>query len=167
MNISINNEEILVFDFDFDQEYLLSVWQEYKNQSIPYSDKRFNRFVMNNWRIVNNLNLDYADYLAQHFDINASPKFYILDANTSLVMHVDQDTTCAINFVLSDNPAPVRFKSGNSYFYKTALLNTSVKHAVDKTDSDRILFKLSIKDEPFGSVKQKIINTLSRSNHGR
>jgi hypothetical protein len=167
MTITINNDEILVFDFAFEQEYLLNVWNEYKNQSIPYSDKRFNRFVMKNWRIVNNLNLDYADYLNQYFGIDSSPRFYILEANTSLIMHVDQDTSCALNFVLSDNPAPVRFKSGNFYYYKTALLNTSVKHAVDKTDNDRVLFKLSIKDESFDSVKQKIINTLSRSNHGR
>lgn len=167
MRIHTNNHEILVFDFDFDQSYLLEVWNEYKNNSVPYQDKRFNRFVMKNWRIVNELNLDYADYLNNYFDIKSSPKFYILDANTSLAMHVDQDTTCALNFVLSDNPAPVRFKSGNSYYYKTALLNTSIKHAVDKTQNDRILFKLSIKDEPFDSVKQKIINTLSRSNYGR
>lgn len=162
MSITINNEEILVFDFAFDQEHLLDLWQQHKNQSKPYSDKRFNRFVMKNWRIVNDIKIDYADYLNQHFDIKGSPRFYILEANTSLMMHVDQDTTCALNFVLSDNAAPVRFGSGNSYFYKSALLNTGIKHAVDKTDSDRILFKLSIKDESFEDVKQKIINTLTQ-----
>jgi len=160
MPISINNEEILVFDFDFDREHLLSLWNQYKEQSEPYKDTRFNRFVMKNWRIVKDIEIKYADFINQYFDIDGSPRFYILEANTSLMMHIDQDTTCSLNFVLNDNAAPVRFKTGNSYFYRTALLNTSMKHAVDKTDSDRILFKLSIKDETFESVKQKIINKL-------
>lgn len=160
MRIHTNNHEILVFDFDFDRALLLSYWHEHKSSSKPYQDKRFNRFFMKNWRIVNDFEIEYANYLNQLFNINGSPRFYILDANTSLMMHVDQDTTCALNFVLSDNAAPVRFGSGSSYFYKTALLNTSVKHAVDKSENDRILFKLSIKDESFDDVKQKIINTL-------
>jgi hypothetical protein len=162
MSIQTNNHEILVFDFDFDRDLLLSYWNEYKNSSKPYQDKRFNRFFMKNWRIVNDFEIDYATYLNQQFGINGSPRFYILEANTSLMMHVDQDTTCALNFVLSDNPAPVRFGSGASYLYKSALLNTSIKHAVDKSENDRILFKLSIKDEPFEDVKQKIINTLTQ-----
>ena len=98
----------------------------------------------------------------KHFDIDAIPKFYVLQANTILFPHTDQDTTCSINFLLSDGAAPVRFGE-NEYYYKTALLNTTRTHSVDKSPKDRILFKLSIKDEGFDIVKQKILNTISRS----
>ena len=158
----INNEDILVFDFDFDKSTLLDFWNQNQDNTQPYSDKRFGRFVMNNWRILKDIELEYADAMCNHFDIDAIPKFYVLQANTILFPHIDQDTTCSINFLLSDGAAPVRFGE-NEYYYKTALLNTTRTHSVDKYPKDRILFKLSIKDEGFDIVKQKIINTISRS----
>ena len=158
----INNEDILVFDFDFDKSALLDFWNQNQDNTKPYSDRRFGKLVMNNWRILKDIEIEYAQKLCEHFNIQADPKFYILQANTQLLPHVDQDTTCSINFLLSDGAAPVRF-SNNEYYYKTALLNTSRKHSVDKSANDRILFKLSIKDEGFDIVKQKILNTISRS----
>ena len=158
----INNEVILVFDFDFDKSALLDFWNQNQDNTQPYSDKRFGRFVMNNWRILKDIELEYADAMCKHFDIDAIPKFYVLQANTILFPHTDQDTTCSINFLLSDGAAPVRFGE-NEYYYKTALLNTTRTHSVDKNPKDRILFKLSIKDEGFDIVKQKILNTISRS----
>ena len=158
----INNEDILVFDFDFDKSALLDFWNQNQDNTQPYSDKRFGRFVMNNWRILKDIELEYADAMCKHFDIDAIPKFYVLKANTILFPHTDQDTTCSINFLLSDGAAPVRFGE-NEYYYKTALLNTTRTHSVDKNPKDRILFKLSIKEECFDIVKQKIINTISRS----
>lgn len=156
-------DEIFIFDFDFNKQVLLDYWHKHAQKSQPYTDKRFGKFVMNNWRIFNDIDLPYAYELAKFFGIDATPKFYMLQANTKLPMHVDQDTTCSINFLLSGNPAPVKYSTGNEWYYKTALLNTSIKHGVDSSNEDRILFKLSVKDEPFDSVKQKIINTLSRS----
>jgi hypothetical protein len=158
----INNEDILVFDFDFDKSALLDFWNQNQDNTQPYSDKRFGRFVMNNWRILKDIELEYADAMCKHFDIDAIPKFYVLQADTILFPHTDQDTTCSINFLLSDGAAPVRFGE-NEYYYRTALLNTTRTHSVDKSPKDRILFKLSIKDEGFDIVKQKIINTISRS----
>ena len=157
----INNEDILVFDFDFDKSALLDFWNQNQDNTQPYSDKRFGRFVMNNWRILRDIELEYANTMCKHFDIDAIPKFYVLKANTILFPHTDQDTTCSINFLLCDGAAPVRF-GDNEYHYKTALLNTTRKHSVDKSKKDRIIFKLSIKDEGFDIVKQKIINTISR-----
>jgi len=158
----INNEDILVFDFDFNKSALLDFWNQNQDNTQPYSDKRFGRFVMNNWRILKDIEIEYADAMCKHFDIDAIPKFYVLQANTILFPHTDQDTTCSINFLLSDGAAPVRF-GDNEYYYRTALLNTTRTHSVDKSSKDRILFKLSIKDEGFDIVKQKIINTISRS----
>jgi len=158
----INNDDILVFDYEFDKKLLADVWNEHKDNSQPYSDVRFGKFVMNNWRIVNDIEISYANILCEFFNIDAMPKFYILQANTQLPPHTDQDTTCSINFLLSDGAAPVRF-TDNEYHYRTALLNTTRKHSVDKYPKDRILFKLSVKEEGFDAVKQKILNTISRS----
>jgi hypothetical protein len=158
----INNKDILVFDFDFNKSALLDFWKQNRDNTQPYSDKRFGRFVMNNWRILNNIELEYADKLNKYFDIDTIPKFYVLKANTILFPHTDQDTTCSINFLLSEGAAPVRFGE-NEYYYRTALLNTTRTHSVDKYPKDRILFKLSVKDEDFSIVKQKILNTLARS----
>ena len=157
-----NNEDILVFDYDFNKLALLDFWNQNRDNSQPYSDKRFGKFVMNNWRILKNIEIEYANILCEYFNIDADPKFYVLKANTALLPHIDQDTTCSINFLLSDGAAPVRF-GNNEYYYTTALLNTTRKHSVDKYPTDRVLFKLSVKYEDFDIVKQKILNTISRS----
>ena len=46
---------------------------------------------------------------------------------------------------------------------KIIIYTNSRKHSVDKYPKDRILFKLSVKEEGFDIVKQKILNTISRS----
>ena len=158
----INNKDILVFDFDFDKSALLDFWNQNQDNTEPYTDRRFGKYMLHNWRILKDIEIEYADLICKHFDIDAEPKFYILQANTQLLPHIDQDTTCSINFLLSDGAAPVRF-SENEYYYRTALLNTTRTHSVDKYPKDRILFKLSIKAEGFDIVKQKILNTISRS----
>ena len=86
------------------------------------------------------------------------PRFYFLPKGVEIPEHVDNNTKCSINFLInSKNPAPVTVE-GVDYYYKACLLNTQKMHSVKNNTEDRLLFKLSIFDDDFDTVKEKIIN---------
>ena len=90
------------------------------------------------------------------------PRFYFLKKDTVIPEHIDDGTKCSINFLLnSKNPAPVTIE-GVEYYYKNCLLNTQKIHSVKNDTEDRLLFKLSIFDDDFETVKEKIQNALNK-----
>ena len=78
------------------------------------------------------------------------------DANTTLDQHTDHGTLCSLNFILNNNTAPINF-DGTTIHYKNALIDTTKLHGVDNNNCDRLLFKMSIFDETFEQVKNKLI----------
>jgi len=167
--------EAFIFNYEFDKDTLLSLWNsKYIHNTETYDDPRIDDYIKRPefiaqyghwskdvWKIAHAEVDEYTKYLCDYFDINAKPRFYMLKANQVLPHHIDNDTECAINFILSDDAAPITFQAtDNTYHYRTALLNTSLWHGVWNGPKDRILFKLSIFDEPFEIVKEKISKKL-------
>lgn len=160
----ICTDEILSFDCDFNEDKLLLYYDRFIQKAESYSDYRGK---LDNWKIARDIQFGYAEELCKRFDINGSPRFYSLKKNTNLPMHIDHGTQCSLNFLIDESePAPVKFESGNEYTYKFCLLNTQKKHGVDNVSEDRILFKLSIFDETFEQVKQKVLHTYLTENYG-
>ena len=99
----------------------------------------------------------FAD-LIQTQDIR--PRFYKLEANTSVPEHIDHNTKCGVNIILSKHAGPVEFVGQGTYDYRVALLNTSQLHCVPSFPHERILLKMSIMDVDFETAKQRIINNV-------
>lgn len=85
----------------------------------------------------------------------AKPRFYYMKPYVALPLHVDVNTQCSFNFVLSDNPAPIQIE-GVDYFYAQALLNTRRQHRVINASEERVMLKLSILDHSYEKVLQMI-----------
>lgn len=92
-----------------------------------------------------------ADIFKEELQLEIRPRFYILEAGTTLPMHVDRGTRCSFNIVV-DGTSPITFEDGE-YHYKQALLNTQVMHGVFNTVDDRVLYKLSVFDATFEQTK--------------
>ena len=147
------DHNIYIFDYDFDMHKLNENMLAFKHKFEAYSD---HRGTLDWWSVAREIEFDYATDLCETFDIKAKPRFYSLKANSVLPMHKDHRTLCSINVLMnSTNPAPVDFED-NTYSYKCCLLNVQNTHGVTTGDEDRILFKLSIFDEDFESVAEKI-----------
>ena len=147
------DHNIYIFDYNFDMHKLNENMQAFKHKFEAYSD---HRGTLDWWSVAREIEFDYATDLCKTFDIKAKPRFYLLKANSVLPMHKDHGTQCSINVLMnSTNPAPVDFED-NTYSYKCCLLNVQNTHGVTTSDEDRILFKLSIFDEDFESVAEKI-----------
>ena len=179
-------EEDVIYKFDFDlydKQKLINeansrIYHSYgADISDPNADKSWfkktNKFVIEHWKQAkffgeredgeDNLNnyqetkrvTDYFKNILQSNDIR--PRFYLLDSNTSVPEHTDQNTQCGINIILSKDAGPVRFKNVGEYFYKTALLNVSQTHDVPAwPGEDRLLLKISIMDVDFNTAKNRL-----------
>ena len=171
------NKELLAFDLNFDRNKLLKLWYKKYESKAKSWGKDYDIDTLKSRGGVTNIEsfdgdrdafkvskVDHEEYpqiLMALFGIKANASIFFLKANAVLPYHVDTDLTCGINFILSDNPAPISFeKSGNTYEYKTALLNLSLPHGVWNSSEDRILFKLSIVDEPYEVVYNKIMDLM-------
>jgi len=122
--------------------------------SEPYKDPRYPDYKFDYWKIKHYTD-DNIEKIISDFGIMAKPRFYWLKENSSLPLHVDNGTSCSINFVLSPNAAPVLY-SGTQYFYKQALINTSIPHGVKNGPYERLLLKLSIFDKTFEEMATSI-----------
>lgn len=96
-------------------------------------------------------------------------RFYRLVAENKLPWHRDRGTQCSFNFVLSGDSDCLFGETKDPevherFTYSQSLFNTQAWHSVEPSDIDRILFKVSIFDEPFNVVKDKIIYFRRRYN---
>lgn len=145
-------------NFNFNKNLLIEEFNKNKHNLDMYNDPRG---TTENWKIVRTDHFEYVKYLEKLFDITCRPRFYLLKANSTLQMHIDFNTLCSINIVLSNSYAPVIFDDGE-YYYTECLLNTQNRHGVINGNEDRILFKMSIFDYSYNDVKNKIKKVLEK-----
>lgn len=146
------DHNIFIFNYDFNRAKLLNEFKKNHDKFESYNDPRGS---LDNFQVARHIKFDYADELCHTFNVNGKPRFYIVKANSELPQHSDHGTLCSINVLLTDNPAAIQF-GNNEYFYMQSLLNTQNMHGVINGNEDRLLFKLSIFDEPFEAVADKI-----------
>jgi len=77
------------------------------------------------------------------------PRFYKQEKNTEVPAHIDINTKCSLNIVLSDSYGPVQFTGHEPVFYKCALLDTTKEHFVPCYPEERLILKFSIFDVTF------------------
>lgn len=148
-------EPLIHLNYPIDKKILLEESKIAKIFSNPYgNDPRWPGQVLECWHI-SHYNSNYIRRVMQDLEVDGKPRFYWLDPNQDIPEHVDNNTTCSINFILSEDPAPVTI-GGKEYFYESILLNTSIPHSVHNGPVERVLFKISIFDESFEDLAKRI-----------
>jgi hypothetical protein len=152
---------IIKTQYPFDRQSLKKLYQSVCHQVAGYGDTQHG--IVNDWSIVK---VDNDDYINQiKFDLKiptAKPRFYILKAHSSLPEHVDLNTKCSINVILSETAVAPIIIEGVKFSYSQCLLNTQRRHYVVNGPEDRLLFKLSIFDQEFEDVYQNILPYVER-----
>ena len=144
-------EPLVHLNYPLDKLPILAKLTQLKESSVPYSDYRG---TADFWKIAKTYDPMFFEIM-DDFGIYGKPRVYWLEPNVNLPEHVDNGTTCSLNFILSDDPAPVTIE-GKDYTYKQCLLNTSIMHGVKNGDTERILLKISIFDQPYEQVAKLI-----------
>ena len=144
---------LIHLDYPLDKNLLWETANNLKRHSVNYIDPRIEK-IARNWKVIKHTS-PYIEKIINDFGVGGSPRFYWLDPDTRLRTHVDNGTTCSINLILNENPAPVTM-SNVDMFYTQALLDTTVPHSVTNGPEERVLLKISIFDKTFKEVAQQI-----------
>lgn len=147
---------LLHLDYPLNIDILLKESKIAKKTASKYGkgDPRMDGNVMDNWLISKHTS-EYIEKIMDDFEVLGKPRFYWLEPNSHLIEHVDYNTTCGLNFILSSDIAPVTFQ-GVDYYYKSALLNTQIPHSVTNGKEERLLLKISIFNETFEELSSRI-----------
>ena len=120
----------------------------------PYTDSRYPDLKKEDWYIGRYTDV-HIDKIMQDFEVEGSPRFYWLEPFATIPQHVDNGTQCSINLIITENPAPITIESVD-YTYQQALLNTTLPHSVSNGETERIMLKISIFDETYESLSERI-----------
>lgn len=145
---------LIHLNYPVDKKQLLQEAEIFKNQAIAYTDSRYPDLKLDDW-LIGRCTSDYIEKIMQDFDIQGKPRFYYLQPHATIPEHVDNGTLCSLNFVLTENASPIIFGE-KEYYYDAVLLDTTVPHKVINNQYERIMLKISIFDESFSQVYDKI-----------
>jgi len=149
-------------NYPLDIDLFLLKAELYKRQGEAYYDPRYKK-RLDSWLQYRVENDPDVNKVMDDFGLNGKPRFYWLEANTVLPEHVDHNTTCSLNFILSEDPAPVTI-GGNDYVYSQCLLNTTIPHSVTNNGPERILLKISLFDVSYQDVISMIPDQYKENN---
>jgi len=129
------------------------------DQFIEYEDEKHGK--VDGWLILRE-NVDTAVLKSEREKFNekygltgkSRARYYIQNKGVNIPAHIDYNTQCAANFVLSGENDPICYEDGE-FIYSSAIVDTSRKHWVN-SNSKRILFKISYFDLSYEEVLSKI-----------
>jgi hypothetical protein len=140
--------------YPLDKALLLESAKRARDIAKPYTDSRYPGLQMDTWHIGHYTD-EHIEKIMNDFEIEGKPRFYWTAPNSVIPEHVDNGTQCSLNFILSEDPAPISF-SGENYVYEQVLLNTTIPHSVTNGPIERILLKISIFDETYEQLSARI-----------
>lgn len=125
-----------------------------KLEAKPYTDKRYN-ITVSDWLTHSFDHTPESWAICNDFDVKAKARMYWLFPGAKIPEHIDNETQCSLNFVLSNNPSPITIE-GEEYYYRQALLNTTAMHGVNNVNEERVLLKFSIHDISYEELAKRI-----------
>ena len=147
-------QPVIHLNYQIDRLKLLAESQAVKSKAVGYRDSRYPDLKMDDWLVGHHASA-YADQIMKDFGITGKPRFYWLQPYAVIPEHVDNGTLCGLNFILTDHASPITF-GDKDYYYESILLDTTKPHSVKNNEHERIMFKISIFDETFEQVSNKI-----------
>lgn len=147
-------EPLIHLNYPLDKERLIKDSIEAKKISQAHTDNRYPNENFDYWQ-KSFYTSDYIEQIMKDLEVTGKPRFYWLDPHKDIPEHVDNGTTCSINIILNDEAAPITF-GDKDYYYTMVLLNTSIPHSVKNNNTERLLFKISIFDESYEDLANRI-----------
>lgn len=147
-------EPVLHLNYKIDKEQLLLEASKIKHKAVGYTDSRYPDLKMDDW-LVGLHSSEYVNEIMKDFDIRGKPRFYWLQPYAVIPEHVDNGTLCGLNFILTEHASPITF-GDKDYYYESILVDTTIPHRVKNNEHERIMLKISVFNETFKEVAEKI-----------
>ena len=150
MNLFITNIEL-----NYDKELLLKEFDS--AELIPYTPSRPIRgeswfshqpdwltLTVENFTNFPEVKKIY-DYISSIYQFEPTCKFFKLNENVEIPPHKDMGHKACINIVLTEDPAPIKYKDYGEVTYTTAILNVMKRHSVN-AGPERKMIKFQLSD---------------------
>lgn len=141
-------------NYDFDKELLLQQAEEAKENAVEFSVPKYPHIQFKGWDI-GHYTSPYIEKIMKDFGVIGKPRFYWMAPFVQIPTHTDDGTLCSLNFILTENAAPITI-GGEQHIYQAVLLDTTVPHSVVNEEHERIMLKISIFDKTYEEVDAKI-----------
>lgn len=146
-------EPLIHLNYPLKVDLLLMEADEARKIAIPHADSRYDE-QYEEW-LKSKWSSPTVQQMMKDFGVCGKPRFYFQAPHYQVAEHTDNGTLCSLNFVLSDDAAPVTIES-KDYFYSQCLLNTTIPHSIKNGSSERILLKISIVDKTFEELAKTL-----------
>lgn len=153
---------ITLLNLDVDKHLLFDIYYNNLDKEDYYLKKDGTYATF--WKVTRLEYNEYASSIMEQVglqDIKFRPRFYCLEENAALPMHIDRNTECSINIVMSESPAPIEFELGEVN-YDSALINVQQMHRVVNNNTKRYIFKLSMFNNTYQEIRDLICTTLKK-----
>lgn len=150
----MTTNDLVLLNYPLDVERILKSAKAARTQSRPYTDSRYPDLHLEDWHI-GRYSDDYIESIIKDFEVEGRSRFYWLEPYAEIPEHIDNETQCSINLIITKDPAPITI-NGTDFVYQQALLNTTVPHSVKNGAVERIMLKISIFNESFESLAKRV-----------
>lgn len=147
-------EPLIHLNYTVDKETLLKEAIQSKDNAVAYTDSRYPDMRLDDW-LINHYNSQNIIKIMNDLEVTGKPRYYYLQPHAHIPEHVDNGTKCSINIILTEHAAPITF-GDKDYYYDTILLNTTLPHSVTNNEHERIMLKISIFDESYEDLANRI-----------
>ena len=95
------------------------------------------------------------NYVQDMVSTELSCRYYHMKKGFKLDWHVDTYTRCSFNFILTKGLDPLEYEGYGEYRYKSALINTKIRHRVIAAREDRVMYRLSTDHCDYEEMKKR------------
>lgn len=143
--------KILELDYIFPKDILLGQFDTLYKGKYEIQDAELEDQFEGFWLLFDNdITQKIAKQFINYYDIPYNKyivNYLLVEAGKELPWHSDKEgSMCAINCILTPEPAPIEFEDGE-YYYDTALLDIRSTHRVSARSFDRKVFRITFQDE--------------------
>lgn len=142
-------------------DYPIDIEQTLKDAEVAseikevYTDDRYENKPVHGWDIARFTTPNIEKIVNDFGFEKVKTSFYWQGPNVLLPPHVDYGSTVTLNFVLTEDPAPITI-DGVEYYYKQGLINSGIKHWVQNGPDPRLILKITVYEKTFEEVAENL-----------
>lgn len=146
-------------NLDINEKQLLDIAVRHRERALPYLNDK--KIIENPQGFITDATDPYVDYILEQIKLSGRyyARFGWIKPNTELSEHIDSNTQCSINFLLSDNLAPIII-NGVEYYYTQAIINVQQPHKVINGPEERVMLRITVLDESYESLVNRLVYKL-------
>jgi len=147
--------------YDFDTAELNRIFTAIQGKLVVFHQPKFTSWLQSTKHDIENfpyVQKALNDISSMFRSRNSSVAFLWQQKRTIVQAHIDPQTLCAVNCILSGANGTLWYPNIGSYEYKIALIDTKRPHGIRTSNENRIIFKISFFDLTYEQAVARLLD---------